>query len=479
MMIKLTDIMMLNESKEEKLALEFISNMIRKSKFKGKVFLAGGAVRDELLGLDAKDIDLVVSLPDGGIEFAKWVTKKIGNYSKGNPVIFPRFGTAKFTLKGVVYKGVDLSSIDIEAVMTRSEKYTDGSRKPDVTHGSLKDDVERRDFTVNSLLKDLTTGEILDLTGRGRSDIEKGIIMTPLDPDVIFSEDPLRMLRAIRFTVKYNWKLPLFMIRAIKKNSDKIKTISAERIRDELDKMMVTGHPDKAIRLMKITSLSKYVLPEFDKLVGLTQNKYHKDDAAKHTLKVLKGVPKDLKTRLAALFHDIGKAETREVIDNEVHFYRHEEVGGDIAREIMTRLKYPNDIIDAVVTAVRNHMRLKQSGKHGEVVSDKALRKLKRDLGDHLETTLNVMHSDNISHAYAHNMPNQIPGIRKRLSTLDQDVKSKSLPINGGDVMKVLGIKPGPIIGQLLTLVDDAWLENPRLTRDQAIDIIKKGYKRL
>lgn len=473
MVIRLTDIMLLSESKREKLALEFISNMIRKSKFKGNVYLAGGAVRDEFLGIDAKDIDLVVSLPDGGVEFAKWITKKIGNYSKGNPVIFPRFGTAKFTLKGVTYRGVDLSDIDIESVMTRTEKYTDGSRKPEVGHGSLKDDVERRDFTVNSLLKDLSTGEILDLTGRGVSDIKRGIVMTPLDPDVIFGEDPLRMLRAIRFTIKYNWTLPLFMIKSIKKNSKKINTISMERIRDELDKMLVTANPDKAIRLLKITGLSKYILPEFDALVGVTQNKYHKDDVAKHTLAVMKGVPNNLKTRLAALFHDIGKAATREVIDNEIHFYRHEEVGAEMAREIMTRLKYPNDVIDTVVSAVRNHMRMKASGPSGDVYKDKTLRKFRRDLGDHLETTLDLMHSDNMAHAEGYTLPDQIPSIRKRLRSLDTVMANKKLPINGNDLI-AMGVKPGPQIGQLLAIVDDAWLGNPNLTKKQALAIIRK-----
>jgi poly(A) polymerase len=223
----------LNEGREHNLALEYIANLIKTGPFRGRVYLAGGAVRDMEMGKDPKDLDVVVKGGlDSGIEFATWATKAIGNYKEGsNPVTFPRFGTAKFTLTGVVYKGEDLSGIDIEAVATRKEKYSDGSRKPEVSAGDLSDDVYRRDFTINSLLQDLTTGEILDLTGKGREDIKAGIVRTPLNPDVIFAEDPLRLLRAIRFAIKYEWKLPLDMLKAMKRNAGKLDNISAERIR--------------------------------------------------------------------------------------------------------------------------------------------------------------------------------------------------------------------------------------------------------
>lgn len=460
----------------ERAAVEFLTQQIKDSKYSGKVYLAGGYVRDELLGLDPHDVDLVVDMPNGGIEFANWLTGKLGIKTSGNPIIFPKFGTAKFNLRGVTYKGIDLSTIDIEVVMPRTEKYTLGSRKPEVGQGSLAQDVERRDFTVNSLLKDLTTGEIKDLTGMGKKDIEAGIIRTPLSPDVIFKDDPLRMLRAIRFTVKYNWTLPLFMIKGITRNAHMLKTISAERIRDELDKMLVTGSPDTAVRLLQITGLSKFIMPELDLLIGLQQNKYHIWDANKHTLEVLKRTPADLQTRLAALFHDIGKAETREIIDNEIHFYRHEDVGTDIARDIMKRLKYPNGVIDAVTASVANHMRLKQAGKEGEVVSDKSLRKLQADLGDHLERTLDLMHADNTAHAPEHSLELQIPGIRNRLKNLkNAPVSSKiPIPITGFDVMTHLNIRPGPLVRTMLDVVIDAWMGDPEITREEALNLIEK-----
>lgn len=463
MIIKLKDLLM--EGKRENAALDFLKNLIKRSPYEGKVFLAGGAVRDELMGIDAKDLDFVINLKDGGIRFANWATKKMGNYKSGsNPVVFKKFGTAKFTLMGVTHDDMDLSDMDVECVMPRTEEYEEGSRKPKVGHGTLEDDVERRDFTTNSLLKNLSTGEILDLTGQGKSDIKKGIIRTPLDPDIIFSEDPLRMLRAVRFTMKYNWDLPWFMIKALKKNASKLKQISVERVQEELNKMLMTDSPDRAIRLLQVVGLSKYVFPELDKLIRLEQNKHHKDDAMTHTLAVLKNTPKNLTTRLMALFHDIGKEATKEVIDNEIHFYKHEDVGAEMTEKILRRLKYPNEIIKAVTLAVENHMRLKHGGPDGTRLTDKTLRKFMVKMGDHLEDTLNLMHADNISHAVGSSMPNQIAAIRKRLDTLKIPVKNLKLPIDGKDIQKKLKVRPGPIIGDLLAIVKDEYLGDPKIT---------------
>jgi putative nucleotidyltransferase with HDIG domain len=459
----------------EKVAVEFISNLVKNSQWKGKVYLAGGYVRDEILGLDPKDIDIVVEFPEGGIKFAEWVTKELGIYKSGsNPVIYPKYGTAKFNLRHVSYKGYDLSEIDIECVMTRKEQYNSDSRNPTVDYGTIQQDVERRDLTVNSLLKDLTTGEILDLTGYGLSDIKNGIIRTPIYPEEIFKDDPLRMLRAIRFTVKYNWNLPMFMIRAMKDNAYRLKIISPERIKDELNKMLVTMKPATAIRLLQITGLSKYVFPELDLLIKLKQNKYHQYDAMKHTLMVLSKTPPVLITRLSALFHDIAKPQTKSIIDNEIHFYKHEEISAQMAGDLMKRLKYPNSIIDPVVFAIDNHMRTKPFGKETELVSDKSLRKLQADLGDHLENVLDLIDADNNSHSPEHNLTNQVQNIRTKLNTLNSTSPAKqvTLPITGNDVIKLTGFKPGKIIGDILDYVTDKWYDNPNMTKANAEELV-------
>lgn len=457
----------------EELVLQFIGNLIQGSPFEGKVFLAGGAVRDEMLGLAVKDIDLVVNLPDGGIVFAEWIARETGSFKQGiNPVIFPNFGTAKFNLRGVVCDGEDLSEIDIEAVMPRTEVYVESSRKPEVQYGTLKKDAERRDFTVNSLMKNVSNGEILDLTGMGVPDIKKGIVRTVLEPDLIFREDPLRMLRGIRFAVKYNWKLPLYMIKAIRENAGTIQKISMERVRDELSKMLVLKNADAAVRLLQITSLTDYFVPELRKIVGLQQNEYHKWDVYRHSLEVLKLAEPELVNRLAALFHDIGKYATFEEVDGRIHFYSHEHVGAEITKEILRRLKYPNDTIEAVCLIIKNHMRLKQAGGQGEMIADKTLRKLKHQLGEYLDSTLDVIHADNRCHADDYCMPWQVPQIRKRLEALDLPDQKMSLPVNGFDLMERYELKPGKEVGELLKEVQEACFENPALSRQQAFDLL-------
>ena len=465
---------LMTEGKVEKAAEDYLSKMVKRSPFKGKVYIAGGYVRDVVRGANPKDIDLVVAMPEGGIKFAEWLTKKIGVYKRGsNPVVYPKFGTAKFMMKGVTHNGQDLSDLDIEAVMTRKEQYRAGDRKPDVSPGTLKQDVERRDFTVNSLLKDLTTGEIKDLTGQGKADIKKGIVRTPLDPDVIFSEDPLRMLRAIRFTVKYGWDLPLFMIKSIKKSARKINNISNERVRDELDKMLVTKRPKQAMRLLKITGLLQHVMPEVDALAGVKQGKYHTKDVWNHSLDVLEKVPPVLTKRLGALLHDVGKKATQQIIDDDVHFYTHEKVGAKLAGAILKRLKYPGNIIKRVTTSIEHHMRLKRSGDEGEVISDKALHKVKRTIGDHLEDLLDIMDADNKSHSSRSTQGKQIAGIKKRLKDIEDIPVPTKLPITGKDLI-AMGFKPGPKFKKLLGKVQDAVDANPNLTKQQAVDIIKK-----
>lgn len=474
-MIKLKQL--LTEGLKEDAALEYLGLIVKNGPFKGRVYLAGGAVRDMELGGSPKDLDVVVTGDlNSGMEFAKWATQHMGNYKENsNPILFPTFGTAKFTLQGIVHNGIDLSDIDIESVATRKEKYTQGSRKPEVSQGDLTDDVMRRDFTVNSLLKDLTNGEILDLTGKGKEDIKNGIVRTPLNPDVIFSEDSLRILRAIRFAMKYDWDLPMFMIKGMKRNAPQLKNISQERIRDELNKILLTGSPERAIKLMRITGVLDYVIPELKVAYKMSQNSFHKHDVFSHTLQVLKNTQPNLIQRLQGLFHDIGKTVTRSVTPTGVHFYGHEMAGERITKDVMRRLKYPNELIDAVAVGVKNHMRLKSGKDDAVTLSDKALRKFKMEMGEELENVLGLIHADNISHSDEHSMPNQVNNIKKRLDSLniEQTVSGKpKLPITGED-LKALGIKPGPIYGKIMSAVTEKWYENPNLTPQQAMQIAK------
>lgn len=454
--------------------MEWLKNMVLKGPFKGTVYLAGGAVRDMEMGNTPKDLDVVVVGKglNGGIDLTIWLAQQMGNYKEGsNPVIFPTFGTAKVVLQSN-YNGIDLSGMDVEAVASRIEKYTPGSRKPEVAPGTLKDDVFRRDFTVNSLVMDLTTSEILDLTGTGKSDIKNGIIRTTSDPNTIFGQDALRMFRAIRFATKYNWTLAPEVITGINNNLHNLSNTSKERVRDEINKILVTSNPRKGFELLKDTGLLPHVSKEFQQAVGMTQNVHHKEDVFNHILTVLQNTKPELVSRLIALFHDIGKVATRSETPTGVHFYGHEEVGAEMAEKIMQDLKYPTELINAVKLGVKNHMRLKQGGDDAIKLSDKALRKFKMELGDHLEHILDVIHADNIAHADASAMHNQINNVRRRLSALNLQVKKPQLPIDGNDLIQ-LGIPPGPKIGKILSAITDAWFENPNISREEAIQIVK------
>lgn len=420
----------LQEAERDKAALEFLSDLVKRGPFKNKVFLAGGAPRDMQLGKDPKDLDVVVKGGiSAGIDFATWAAKEIGNYKEGsNPVIFPTYGTAKFTLQGVNYKGHDLSDIDVEAVAPRKEKYTPGSRKPEVSGGELEDDVQRRDFTVNSLLHDLTTGETLDLTGMGKDDIKAGIVRTPLDPDVIFSDDPLRILRAVRFTAKYNWKLPMFMIRAIKKNAPQLVNISKERIHDETNKMLLTDYPFKAFRLLQILGLMKYVFPS---LQGVDLD----------YMKSMKAMKPDLILRLIAAHSNTAPAK----------------VQGE-----MTNLRYSLDKIKLVVGTLKALPSFKEKANN---LTDEYLRALAYTAPDIAPLLLDY------ATVYVPNFPSE--EIQNRYKQAAEALRVNPLPISGDDLV-ALGMKPGPEFKTLLDKFKAMYVKNPPTPKEEYLKLLGK-----
>ena len=466
---------LLNEGALEKAAEDYLRQSIKGTEWDEKIFLTGGAVRDDLMGKDPKDLDIMVEAPNGGIEFANWITKKAGTYSEGaNPVTFPRFGTAKFNLRGVVHNGIDLSNMDIEAVMPRQETYVPGSRKPEVQFSNLKGDAERRDLTVNAMYKNLSTGEYVDPTGKGMADLKAGILRTPLDPVKTFTDDPLRMLRLVRFFAKYGWKFSSGLVKSLKQNAGQLQTISKERIMEELNKMLMTVRPEKAMKLLKLTGLMDYIVPEFRETYKMTQNKYHKHTVWVHTLHVLKNTKPELLNRLMALFHDVGKITTKKVTPKGVQFIGHEKDGAEMAMRIMDNLKYPKEISKAVSIGVANHMKLKHGGDDAIQLSDKSLRKFQRELGNHLENILDVIHADNISHADESSMPNQIEIVRQRLAKMNAETpEKKGPPIDGNDIQREFEIRPGPIIGKIMATLVDKMDENPNLSEKEAYHIAK------
>lgn len=456
--------------------LETIQMVLAGTKWEKKVYLVGGAVRDMLLRdihnfskYTIKDLDFVVEGdPEDGIEVAKYIAKKLNVYSENNPLIFEKFYTAKLRLPAS-----DGSVVELEFVAPRKEKYNPDSRKPEVQPSSLEDEILRRDFTINSLLMRLSDREIVDLTGHSMEDLQKLMLRTNRTPDIIFAEDPVRMLRAIRFTVKYNLQIPKDILKSIRKNVKEIHKVSKERIREELEKIFMLEKPGKAIRMLKITKLLDELLPELKQLVNLKQSSlYHKEDAFRHTLSVVDSSKQDLIVRLAALFHDIGKAATRTETNGKIQFLNHAKVGAEIAENILRRFKYSNDIIKKVKKMIMHHMDLKSAGPRLENLKDKTLRKFIYRVSDALEDTLELIHADNISHSEVSSMPEQITLLRERIKNMNLEEILNAKSLLRGDEILALGA-PKELVKEIKERILWKVIENPSYTKEQAIEQAK------
>ena len=489
---------MISEGVQEDATIALLKSIIHGTEFEGKVYIAGGYVRDEMMGKQPKDIDLVVNVPpkdglSGGIQFALHVTKTLGIHSPSNPVIYERFGTAMTHFQGVTHGGVDLTGMEVECVGPRVETYNDpDSRNPDVEAGTLKQDVERRDFTANSLLKNLTTDEVEDLTGLGIQDLRAGMLRTPLDADIIFSDDPLRMLRAVRFAVKYGWQFAPGLEDAIKKNAHRLEIISKERVRDELEKMLVSQDPVRAFKVMLDTGLIEHVHPKLAEAlrqaVGMAQNRHHTMDVYDHIMSVVSNSTPGVAERLAALLHDIGKPATRkphETNEGEYSFIHHEKESAAMAAEILQDLKFPGDTIGRVVSAVRAHMSMKDP----QGSSDRAIRRwVRRLLGsegesaaekaaDTLDLALDLLRSDAMGHSHEGDDPGGVKYLRQRIADLDATAPEqlRQKVVTGHDLI-AMGMKPGPEMKPILDFVQDLVDENPEITKEEALEAVRANF---
>ncbi|MCQ2172870.1 MAG: CCA tRNA nucleotidyltransferase [Bacteroidales bacterium] len=422
-----------------------------------RAFVIGGYVRDCFLGRECNDIDVVIE--GSGIEFARAVGEKTGKYVS----YFKNFGTA------MLHYGGD----EIEFVGARKESYRRESRKPIVEDGTLEDDQLRRDFTINAMAFSLQKedfGALVDPFG-GIRDLAAGIIRTPLDPDITYSDDPLRMLRAVRFATKLSTPELTFNIvpesmDSMRRMAERLKILSQERISEELNKMLATGKPSMAFCLLEEAGLLKYILPELIALKGVetVDGRGHKDNFA-HTLAVLDNVAAcsdKLWLRWAALLHDIGKAATKRY-DSRVgwSFHGHEIVGSKMVPGIFNRLKLPIDEGKYVKKLVWLHLR--PIALVDDEVTDSAVRRLLFDAGDDIDDLMLLCNADITSKNEA-----KVARIRSNFELVKQklvEVEAKDAirnfknPINGEYVMQVYGIEPCSEIGQLKEMVKEAILD--------------------
>ncbi|MBO1336782.1 CCA tRNA nucleotidyltransferase [Streptomyces sp. VRA16 Mangrove soil] len=439
--------------------------------------LVGGSVRDALLGRLGNDLDFTTDArPED-------VLKIVRPWADAVWEVGIAFGTVGCQKNGRV-EGVD-QVFEIEVTTYRSEAYDRASRKPEVSYGdSIEEDLVRRDFTVNAMAVALPEKDFIDPHG-GLEDLAERVLRTPGTPEDSFSDDPLRMMRAARFAAQLDFEVAPDVVTAMTEMAGRIEIVSAERVRDELNKLILSAHPRKGLTLLVDTGLADHVLPELPAL-RLERDEHHRHkDVYDHTLIVLEQAMAletdgpDLTLRLAALLHDIGKPRTRRFEkDGRVSFHHHEVVGSKMTKKRMTALKYSNELVKDVSRLVELHLRFHGYGT-GEW-TDSAVRRYVRDAGPLLSrlhkltrsdcTTRNKRKANTLSRAY--------DGLEERIERLAEQEELDSIrpDLDGNQIMEILGVGPGPVIGQAYKFLLELRLENGPMEHDAAVTALKEWW---
>jgi len=434
--------------------------------------LVGGPVRDALLGRAVTDLDFTTSATPEQIE------EIVGNWADATWDVGREFGTI------ALRKGEH----QLEITTYRADEYDPASRKPTVAFGTrLEDDLARRDFTVNAMAVRLPTADFVDIHG-GLDDLADRTIRTPIGPEISFGDDPLRMMRAARFVGQLGFIAAPDVTAAMTQMADRISIVSAERVRDELSKLLLSQNPVAGLRVLVETKLAEQVLPELPAL-ELERDEHHRHkDVYEHSLTVLEqaidleyrlDTAPDLTIRLAALLHDVGKPKTRRFQnDGSVTFHHHDVVGAKLTNKRMRALRYPNDLTDDVTKLVELHLRFHGYGT-GEW-TDSAVRRYVRDAGDQLERLHILTRADSTTRnpRKALKLQRTYDDLEARIGQLSaaEELKSIRPDLDGNEIMEILGVGPGREVGEAYRFLLDLRLDRGPLPKEQAIEALSAWW---
>ena len=417
------------------------------------VYVVGGYVRDVLLGKADRDIDILVM--GDGIGFARTVAREIG---AGNVVAFERFGTAR----------IPSENGNVEFVGARTERYDPSSRNPSVAPATLPEDLQRRDFTVNAMAVSLNreTAGLLHDPFNGREDLKHRILRTPLDPEKTFDDDPLRMMRAVRFASQLNFSIVPRVLEAIAGMGDRLSIVAGERITGEFLKILATAAPSVGLRLMFDTGLLQRVFPEIALMSGVDQRRdHHHKDVFLHTCMVVDNVALvsgNLWLRFAALVHDIAKPRTKAFKEGTGWtFHGHEEIGARMMKKIFQKLKLPHEHLPYVEKLVRLHLRPMALVDNG--VTDSAVRRLVFETGNDIDDLMILCRADITSKnpaLVARYRENYEIVMRKIVEVEERDrLRNWQPPVRGDEIMAVCALQPGKTVGMLKKAIEEAILD--------------------